>query len=240
MNGYGLEPYGLSPYGLNASKRIEWNNPGERTFEAGVDQGVLYPRLGPGVPWNGLTAVSEETSGGDLESLYFDGLKYLDVVAAEDFQATIEAFSAPVEFAACDGSKMLSQGLFVGQQPRQPFGLSYRTLKGNDLLGVEYGYKIHIVYNCTAAPAQKTNSTINDNVEAGTRSWEISTVPPPSSTFKPTAHVVLDSTMIEPYAMAQAEALLYGHDDSEPYLPTVAELISALATQITDLITEFI
>lgn len=220
--------------------RIEWNKPGERTFEAGVDQGVLYPRLGPGVPWNGLTAVSEDTSGGDLESLYFDGLKYLDVVGADDFQATIEAFSAPIEFAECDGQKMLSQGLFVSQQPRKTFGMSYRTLKGNDLLGTEYGYKIHIVYNCTAAPSSKSNATISDNVTPGTRSWEVSTVPPPASTFKPTAHIVLDSTMIEPYAMEQAEALLYGHDGSDAYLPTVDELVTALYTRITDLVTEFI
>lgn len=220
--------------------RIEWNKPGERTFESGVDQGVLYPRLGPGVPWNGLTAVSEDTSGGDLESLYFDGLKYLDVVGADDFQATIEAFSAPVEFAEADGQKMISPGLFVSQQPRKTFGMSYRTLKGNDLLGTEYGYKIHIVYNCTAAPSSKTNATISDNVTPGTRSWDVSTVPPPASTFKPTAHIVLDSTMIEPYAMEQAEALLYGHDGSDAYLPTVDELITALYTNITDFVTDFI
>lgn len=220
--------------------RIEWNKPGERTFEAGVDQGVLYPRLGPGVPWNGLITVSEDTSGGDIESLYYDGLKYLDVVAAEDFSATIDAFSAPVEFSACDGSKMLSPGLFVSQQPRKPFGMSYRTLKGNDLEGTDYGYKIHIVYNCMAAPAQKSNATISDNVEAGTRSWEISTVPPLASTFKPTAHIVLDSTMIEPYAMKQVEGLLYGRRGADAYLPTVDELVVALYTRITDLITEFI
>lgn len=239
MSGYGLEPYGLSPYGIG-SKRIEWNKPGERVFEAGVDQGVLYPRTGPGVPWNGLVAVTENTDGGDLESLYFDGLKYLDVVSAEDFQATVEAFSAPPEFAPSDGHKMISQGLFVGQQPRKTFGMSYRTLKGNDLLSTEFGYKLHIVYNCTAAPAAKSSATISDNVTASTRSWEISTVPPPASTFKPTAHIVVDSTLIDSYAMEQVEAVLYGHAGADPYLPTVAELVAILDTRIPELITEFI
>jgi hypothetical protein len=184
--------------------------------------------------------VSEDTSGGDLESLYFDGLKYLDIVAAEDFQATVEAFSAPVEFAACDGQKMISQGLFVGQQPRKTFGLSYRTMKGNDLLGTEFGYKIHIVYNCTAAPAAKSSATISDNVTPSTRSWEISTVPPPASTFKPTAHIVVDSTMVDSYAIEQLEAVLYGHDGSDAYLPTVAEIVAILDTRIPEFITEFI
>lgn len=220
--------------------RIEWNKAGERFFEAGVDRGVLYPRLGPGVPWNGLTSVSENTSGGDMESLYFDGIKYLDVVASEDFQATVDAYSAPAEFGPSDGQKALSPGLFVTQQPRKTFGLSYRTLKGNDLVGTEYGYKIHIVYNCTAAPSNKNNVTLGSSVTPGTRSWTIETVPPPASTFKPTAHIVLDSNLIEPFMMEQVEALLYGHDGAAPYLPTVAELVATLDTRIGELVTEFI
>lgn len=220
--------------------RIEWNKAGERFFEAGVDRGVLYPRLGPGVPWNGLTAVGESTSGGELESLYFDGVKYLDVVSAEDFQADLSAYAAPAEFAASDGQKVLSPGLFVAHQPRATFGLCYRTLKGNDLVGEEYGYKLHLVYNCTAAPSSKSNVTIGANTAPGTRSWTIHTVPPPASTFRPTAHIVLDSNLVDPYAMEQVEAVLYGHDGADPYLPTVAEIVGILDTRIGALITEFI
>lgn len=220
--------------------RIEWNKPGERYFEAGVDRGVLYPRLGPGVPWNGLTAVSENTSGGDLESLHFDGVKYLDIVASEDFQAQIDAYSAPAEFAPSDGQKALSPGLFVTQQPRTTFGFCYRTLKGNDLEGTEYGYKIHVVYNCTASPSGRTNTTLGSTVSPGTRSWQINTVPPPANTFKPTAHLVLDSNLIDPFAMEQVEALLYGHDGAAPYLPTVAEIVATLDTRIPEFITAFI
>lgn len=220
--------------------RIEWNKAGERYFEAGVDRGVLYPRIGPGVPWNGLTSVSENTSGGDMESLYFDGVKYLDIVASEDFSVTIDAFSAPPQFGASDGQKALSPGLIVTQQPRKTFGLCYRTLKGNDLVGTEYGYKLHIVYNCTAAPSAKSNLTIGATVTPGTRSWNVSTVPPPASNFKPTAHIVLDSTLVDPYGMEQIEALLYGHDGGDAYLPSVAEIIAVLDTRVTELITEFV
>lgn len=226
--------------------RIEWNKPGERFFEAGVNQGVLYPRVGPGVPWNGLVSVSESTSGGDLESLYYDGVKYLDVVAGEDFQAVLEAYSAPREFDASDGQKALSPGLFVTQQPRKTFGLSYRTLIGNDLVGQDYGYKLHIVYNCTASPSGRTNKTLAGNIAPDTRTWTINTVPPPASTFKPTAHIVLDSTLIDPFAMQQVEMLLYGRDaDDErsallPYLPTVAQLVATLDTRIPEFITPFI
>lgn len=226
--------------------RIEWNKPGERFFEAGVDQGVLYPRTGPGVPWNGLTGVSENSSGGEMEALYFDGIKYLDVAASEDFQATIDAYSAPAEFGPSDGQKALSPGLFVTQQPRKTFGFSYRTLKGNDLVGAAYGYKIHVVYNCTAAPSGKSNLTLGATVAPGTRSWTIHTVPPPATTFKPTAHLVLDSNLIDPYAMQQVETLLYGRDGDAgrpellPYLPTVAEIVAALDSQIPALITPFI
>lgn len=244
--GFGIGPFGSGPFGSSVpatpeeSQRIEWNKAGERFFEAGVDRGVLYPRIGPGVPWNGLTAVSENTSGGDLESLYFDGVKYLDIVSSEDFEATVDAYSAPPEFAPSDGQKAISPGLFVTQQPRKTFGFSYRTLKGNDLVGTEYGYKIHIVYNCTASPSAKSNVTMGANVSPGTRSWTINTVPPPASTFKPTAHLVLDSTLIDPFAMEQVEALLYGREGVAPYLPNVAEIVATLDSRISEFITEFI
>lgn len=247
--GYGTGPYGSGPYGgagvdpdPDETYRIEWNKPGERFFEAGVDRGVFYPRVGAGVPWNGLVSVSENTSGGELDSLYFDGVKYLDLVASEDFQATVEAYATPPEFAICEGRKMLVPGLFVTEQPRQTFGMCYRTLIGNDLVGTDYGYKLHIVYNCTAAPSGRTNRTIAATTTADTRSWTIHTVPPPADTYRPTAHLVLDSTMIDPYLMEELETALYGRDASgglaamPPYLPTVAEIITILGNDITEFI----
>lgn len=222
--------------------RVQWNLPGEHFFEAGVDRGVFYPRLGQGVPWNGLISVNENTSGGELESLYFDGVKYLDVVSAEDFQAELSAFAAPAAFAAADGVKAISPGLFVTQQPRQTFGLCYRTLLGNDLQGTEYGYKLHIVYNCTAAPSGRNNQTLSDSPAPNVRTWSISTVPPPATTFRPTAHLVLDSTLIDPYLMADVETLLYGRDatgeqaELPAYLPTVSEIVALLGNQITETI----
>lgn len=226
--------------------RVQWNQSGERFFEAGVDRGVLYPKVGLPVPWNGLVSVGESTSGGEMESLYFDGVKYLDLASSEEFQATIEAFSAPKEFAAADGMKMLSPGLYVTQQPRSTFGLSYCTLLGNDLQGTEYGYKLHIVYNCTAGPSSRTHQTIGANTTPGTRSWTIQTVPPPASTFKPTAHIVIDSTKVNPYLMENLETVLYGRDASatqaalEGYLPTVEELVMILSNPITEFIEEFV
>lgn len=208
--------------------RIEWNKPGERFYEVGVDLGVLYPKAGPGVPWNGLVGVNENQTGGDVEPLYFNGVKYRDLVSFEDFQASLEAFSAPSEFAACDGTRQLAPGFFAGQQPRQTFGLSYRTLKGNDLIGTEYGYKIHLVYNCTANPSARNNRTITGGVDIPTRSWTIDTVPPPASTFKPTAHLMLDSTLVDPAKLDQIEGMLYGTDTSDAYLPTVAEIVAIL------------
>lgn len=222
--------------------RIEWNKAGERFFETGIDRGVLYPRAGSGVSWNGLVSVSEDSSGGDLESLYFDGVKYLDVASAENFQATLEAYSAPAEFGVSDGQKALSPGLFVTQQPRKTFGLSYRTLLGNDLVGQHLGYKLHLVYNCTAAPSSRNSKTLAENVAPETRSWTIHTVPPPASTFRPTAHVVIDSTKVDPYLMETLETTLYGRNASSEfeerpaYLPTVAEIVLILSNPITELI----
>ena len=222
--------------------RVEWNKPGEKYFEAGVDQGVLYPRVGPGVPWNGLVSVREDSSGGELESLHFDGIKYLDVAAAEDFQATVEAFGAPHEFNASDGVKALSPGLYATQQPRKTFGLCYRTLLGNDLQGADCGYKLHLVYNCTATPSSRTHKTLAGNVTADTQSWGIYTVPPPANTFRPTAHLVIDSTKVNPYLMGNLETVLYGRDATgelsaiEASLPNIAEIILILSNPISEFI----
>ena len=208
--------------------RIEWNKPGERFFETGIDRGVLYPRVGIGTPWNGLVAVSEETSGGEVEPLYFDGFKYFDFVAYEEFKATLAAYSAPREFAAAEGVKALAPGFYVSQQPRDTFGLSYRTLLGNDLVGSEYGYKLHLVYNCTAEPSSRTSATISSNSSPDARSCNLHTVPPPATGFKPTAHVVLKSTEIDPAVMSEIEELLYGQDGVDPALPSIADILSVL------------
>lgn len=208
--------------------RIEWNQAGERFYEAGVDRGVLYPRQVAGVPWNGLVSVNETASGGETEAFYFDGVKYLDFVAAEDFSATIEAFSAPEEFAGCDGTKVLSPGLMVTQQPRYPFGLSYRTFIGNDLEGTDYGYKLHLVYNATASPSARTHRTMSDSPSLNTRSWTINTVPPAASTYKPTAHFIIDSTKVNKTKLTTLENLLYGSSTLSPSLPTQATVISTL------------
>lgn len=226
--------------------RIEWNKAGERFFEAGVNQGVLYPPTGQGVPWNGLVAVNENSSGGELESLYFDGVKYLDILSAEDFQASIEAYSAPRAFDPCDGIKTLSPGLFATQQPRKTFGLSYKTLIGNDLVGEDYGYKLHVVYNCTATPAPRNSKTLAASISPDTRVWGIYTVPPPAETYRPTAHLVIDSTLVDPYLMENLETLLYGRDaasgvaEVQASLPTVEEIILILSNPITTLIEEFV
>lgn len=220
--------------------RIEWNAPGQRFFETGVDRAVLYPRLGIGVPWNGVVSINENTAGGEMESLYFDGVKYLDIASGEDFQAVLEAYSAPAEFGVSDGQKTISPGLFVTQQPRKSFDLCYRTLKGNDLVGPTFGYKLHLVYNCTASPSPRNNQTVSNTVVPDTRSWTLNTVPPPASTFKPTAHLVIDSNLVDPGQMEQLEALLYGRAGSDPYLPTIAEIVTTLDSRITPLITEFI
>ena len=226
--------------------RVAWNKPGEKYFEAGVDRGVLYPRTGGGVPWNGLVSVSENTSGGDMESLYFDGVKYLDIVSGEDFQATVEAYGAPEAFNASDGIKVLSPGLYVTQQPRKTFGMCYRTLMGNDLQGTEYGYKLHLVWNCTAGPSPRSHKTMSGNVSAEARSWTINTVPPRTNLFRPTAHIVIDNTKVDPYLMENLETVLYGRDATEelpaiePSLPTVSEIVSIFSNTITEFIEEFV
>lgn len=208
---------------------IEWNQQGQRFFETGLDRGVLYPRQTHGVPWLGLVSVSESVSGGESESYYFDGVKYLDFIAAEDFSATIEAYSTPPEFAGCDGTKILSPGLMVTQQPRYPFGFSFRTLIGNDTLGTDYGYKLHLVYNATASPSSMTHQTISENVSPNTRQWKIDTVPPLTTIYKPTAHFVIDSTLVDPDKLTTLEDHIYGNYQQDPELPTQSEVIAMLS-----------
>lgn len=214
--------------------RIVWSQVGERFFETGVDQGVLYPPNGaPGVPWNGLISVEEGVSGGEVEPYYFDGLKYLDFVLNEDFQATLTAFSAPVEFATCEGLKALAPGLSVAQQPRLSFGLCYRTRIGNDVDGVDHGFKLHLVYNATAAPTGRVSSTLNDSPEPSQLSWTIESVPPPATTYKPGAHFIIDSREVDSEKLATLEDALYGTFGAGPgttaTLPPQATVITMLS-----------
>ena len=218
--------------------RITWDNAGERYYETGVKMGVLYPIqtggvYNKGVAWNGLTAVTESPSGAEATPLYADDIKYLNLMSNEEFGATIEAYTYPDEFAECDGSAALTEGVMIGQQKRKTFGLCYRTTVGNDADGNDYGYKLHLVYGCLAAPSEKAFSTINDSPEAITFSWEISTTPVNVTGFKPTSQITIDSTKVNKEKLAALEDILYGKDGdggsaTEPRLPLpdeVAELI---------------
>lgn len=205
--------------------KLSWGNIGERLFETGVDRGVLYVGNKAGVAWNGLISIQESPSGGTTTSYYLDGVKFLNVVANEDFEATLNAFTSPPEFDPCDGTATLYAGLYVTQQPRISFGLSYRTLKGNDVQGVDYGYRLHIVYNATAAPSEQDNTTINDSTTPLSLSWAITTVPVPFPGIKPSAHFVIDSLESGPDLMTALETFLYGTEFIDAAFPTPEELI---------------
>ena len=215
--------------------KLTWDNTGERIFETGVKQGVLYPiqsdgKYTKGVAWNGLTAVTESPSGAEATALYADDIKYLNLLSNEEFGATIEAYTYPDEFAECDGSAELATGVMIGQQKRKTFGLCYRTTIGNDVEGNDYGYKLRLVYGCLAAPSEKGYSTINDNPDAITFSWEVSTTPVNVEGFKPTSQITIDSTKADPTKLAALEAVLYGGAETEAKLPLpdeVATLMSA-------------
>ncbi len=206
--------------------RIAWDEVGQRYYEAGVDRGVLYVADLPGVSWNGLTSVSETPSGGEERSYYLDGIKHLSSSAAEEFVATIEAFTYPPEFEACDGSEEIFDGLFATQRPRKSFGLSYRTKIGNDVDGLEHGYKIHLVYNALAAPTNRGNSTIGDAIEPENFSWSISTRPITIPGYKPSSHFVIDSRRVDPLVLTDLENILYGSDVTTAHLPTQEELFN--------------
>jgi len=216
--------------------KLAWGTPGQRFFETGVDRGVLYLQGQNGVPWNGLKAVNEEASGGEPVPYYLDGYKYLNVASSEEFKATLEAFSSPLEFARCDGTMALQNGLFATQQPRLPFNLSYRTLVGNDIQSTDHGYKIHIVYNALAAPAQRSNQTVSNSVTPLSLSWSITTTPPKMTGLKPTAHFVIDSRLTPLGLMTQIEDILYGSADNEPNLPSATELIGIMANYVEALL----
>lgn len=194
--------------------RLNWDNAGERLFETGVRNGVLYPfgenKYGKGVPWNGLTAVTETPSGAEATALYADDMKYINLMSAEEFGATVEAYTYPKEFEACDGSAEVSDGVTIGQQERKTFGMSYRTVIGNDLEGNEHGYKLHLIYGALAAPSERAYSTINDSPEAITFSWEVSTTPVNVPGRKATSLLTIDSTKCDKAKLKQLEDILYG------------------------------
>lgn len=214
--------------------KLVWDKTGERLYETGVKQGVLYVMaeggLYPkGVAWNGLTAVTESPSGAEATPLYADDIKYLNLMSAEEFGATIEAYTYPDEFAECDGSASLATGVNIGQQPRKTFGLCYRTALGNDVVGSDYGYKLHIIYGALAAPSEKGYATINDSPEAITFSWEVSTTPVNVTGHKPTASLTIDSTKVDSEKLKALEAVLYGSEDTEARLPLPDEIATMMA-----------
>ena len=213
--------------------KLKWDQTGERLYETGVSKGVLYPytnnTYANGVAWNGLINVSESPEGAEATPLYADNIKYLNLMSAEEFKATIEAYTYPDEFAACNGEASLEEGVSIGQQKRSQFGLSYQTKIGNDV-DSELGYKIHLVYGALAAPSEKAYATVNDSPEAITFSWEISTTPVEVPGFKPTASLVIDSTKVNKEKLAQFEAMLYGDESNEAKLPLPSEVATLFNT----------
>ena len=213
--------------------KLVFNNVGERLFETGVKNGVLYV-MGDegtyenGVVWNGLTAVTESPSGAETTPLYADDVKYVVIYAAEEFGATVEAYTYPEEFEQCDGSAAISEGITIGQQTRKSFGMCDKTSVDNDVQGQDYGYKIHIIYGAKAAPSEKSYSTINDSPEAVTFSWELSTVPVPVEGHNPTATMVIDSTRVPAEKMKLIEAKLYGSEESDATLPLPDEILALI------------
>lgn len=208
--------------------KLVWDKTGERLYETGVKNGVLYVfdngTYGNGVAWNGLTAVTESPSGAEATPLYADDIKYLNLMSAEEFGATIEAYTYPEEFAQCNGEGSLVDGVVIGQQARKTFGLCYRTVVGNDTEGADHGYKLHIIYGALAAPSERAYATINDSPEAITFSWEVTTTPVSVEGFKPTASVTIDSTKCDAEKLAALEAKLYGSESEEPTLPLPDEI----------------
>lgn len=203
---------------------LVWNAVGERRFEVGVDRGVLYID-GNGVPWNGLVSVSESSSGGDVKPYYIDGVRYLNHAELEEFEATIEAYTYPEEFALCDGTAPVANGLFVTQQTKKSFGLSYRTRVGNDVDGTDHAYKIHLVYGAMAEPSDRSHDTMSESIDPFHFSWRIQTKPERFKGYKPTSHFVIDSREVPVDLMKQVNDILYGSDTSSARLPSVAELL---------------
>ena len=220
--------------------KLKWDQTGERFYETGVNKGVLYIPdssgvYDNGVAWNGLTTVTESPSGAEATPLYADNIKYLNLISAEEFGATIEAYTYPEEFGQFDGTASPTSGVYVGQQSRKAFGLSYQTRVGNDIQGSDLGYKIHLIYGATAAPSEKAYATINDTPEAITFSWELTTTPVDAgSGLKPTAQLVIDSTKVSSSALASLEEVLYGTEGVDPRLPLPDEVLEFFEGTVTE------
>lgn len=215
--------------------KLVWDQIGERLYETGVDKAAIYLMEGAqyttGAAWNGLTAVTETPSGAEPSPLYANNKKYVELMSAEEFGGSIEAYTYPEEFAECNGEKSIAKGLRIGQQTRRLFGMVYRTLIGNDTEGTKYGYKLHIVYNARVSPSEKSNNTVNDSPEAATMSWEFSTTPIEIEGHEPTSHLIIDSTEADPTKLAELENILYGtdgEDAADPRLPMPDEIATLL------------
>ena len=209
--------------------KLKWDETSEHFYETGVDRTVLYilnnsNAYTDGVAWNGVTSITESPSGADETKLFADNIKYLSLRANEEYGSTIEAYQYPEEWSQCDGGASIATGVYIGQQSRRTFGLSYRTLIGNDVMGNDYGYKLHLVYGATASPSDRQYETVNDSPSAITMSWEISTVPVPVANHKPTSHIEIDSTKADATKLAALEDILYGTDGSGSGEGTVARL----------------
>ena len=215
--------------------KLVWDVVGERNYETGVSKGVLYPMVSgaypKGVAWSGLTTVTETASGAEATPLYADNIKYLNLMSVEELGGTIEAYTAPDEFGACDGTAELTTGVSIGQQPRQTFGLAYQTILGNDTENNKHGYKIHLIYGALASPTERSYATVNDSPEAMTMSWEFSTTPVSVTGFEPTSLVVIDSTKVAAEKLAVFEAIIYGSEDQEARLPLPNEVATLLGAQ---------
>lgn len=197
--------------------KIVWDQTSERTYETGVDHGVVYPAAAngtypKGVAWNGLSSVSESPSGAEPTDIYADNIKYISIRSAEDFGATVEAYTYPDEFAVLDGSAEIAKGVRIGQQERKTFGMSYRSRIGNDIDGNDHGYKLHLIYGASVSPSEKQYQTINDSPEAITFSWEMTTTPINVTGYKPTSQMTIDSTKVAADKLAALEEILYGKD----------------------------
>ena len=217
--------------------RLVWDQTGQKTYETGVKQGVLYPQgeggtYPKGYAWNGLTGVTESPSGAESNPLYADDIKYLNLISAEEFGATIEAYTYPDEFAECDGSAEIAPGVTIGQQARKTFGMAYKTTFGNDVDGNEHGYKLHLIYGALATPSEKAYATINDSPEAITFSWEVTTTPVAVEGFKPTASLTIDSTKVDKDKLTALEDILYGKDTVEARLPLPNEVATLMKTGV--------
>lgn len=213
--------------------QLTWDATGTRFYETGVDRGVLYllnsqGAYANGVAWNGLTAVTESPSGAEANPQYADNIKYLNLLSAEEFGCTIEAFTYPDAFAQCDGTATPSAGVAIGQQTRKTFGFAYRTKLGNDIEGSDLGYKLHLIYGALAAPSEKAYATVNDSPEALTFSWDVTTTPVDVPGYKPTAQLTIDSTKVDALALAELEDALYGGTTTAA-LPLPAEVIALFA-----------